>query len=166
MVLITALGVGGATIIGALIGFLFKSVSHKFSDIVLSFASGVMLSAAIFGLVIPSVELGGSCALLITVLGIFTGAVFLNLCDKAVPHLHKLMGAEQEDHTNTSLDKVILFVIISLRSNKHALWIDFLYITNLRHIVWNISPPKYDVSICSILQYFFYFIKMTTIVFF
>ena len=111
MVLLTALGVGGATIIGALIGFLFKSVSHKFSDIVLSFASGVMLSAAIFGLIIPSVELGGSCALLITVLGIFTGAVFLNLCDKAVPHLHKLMGAEQEDHSNTSLDKVILFVI-------------------------------------------------------
>ena len=111
MVLLTALGVGGATIIGALLGFLFKNVSHKFSDIVLSFASGVMLSAAIFGLIIPSVELGGKYALLITVLGIFTGALFLNVCDKAVPHLHKLMGTEHETHTNTSLDKVLLFVI-------------------------------------------------------
>ena len=47
LVLLTALGVGGATIIGSLIGFVFKKVSHKFSDIVLSFAAGVMLAAAV-----------------------------------------------------------------------------------------------------------------------
>ena len=41
-VLLTAIGVGGATVLGALIGFIFKGASHKFSDIVLSFASGVM----------------------------------------------------------------------------------------------------------------------------
>ena len=59
MVLLTALGVGGATLIGSLIGFVFKNISHKFSDIVLSFAAGVMLSAAVLGLIIPSVEYGG-----------------------------------------------------------------------------------------------------------
>ena len=56
MVLLTALGVGGATLIGAVIGFLFKKISHSFSDIVLSFAAGVMLAAAVFGLIIPSLE--------------------------------------------------------------------------------------------------------------
>ena len=35
LVLLTALGVGGATIIGSVIGFLFKEISHAFSDIVL-----------------------------------------------------------------------------------------------------------------------------------
>ena len=54
MVLLTALGVGGATVIGALIGFIFKKASHRFSDIVLAFAAGVMLAAAVLGLVIPS----------------------------------------------------------------------------------------------------------------
>ena len=49
MVLLTALGVGGATLIGAVIGFLFKNISHRFSDIVLSFAAGVMLAAAVLG---------------------------------------------------------------------------------------------------------------------
>ena len=58
IVLLTALGVGGATIIGALLGFVFKKASHKFSDIVLSFAAGVMLAAAVLGLVIPSLEYG------------------------------------------------------------------------------------------------------------
>ena len=59
MVLLTALGVGGATVIGSLIGFSFKNISHKFSDIILSFAAGVMLAAAVIGLILPSLEYGG-----------------------------------------------------------------------------------------------------------
>jgi len=81
-VLLTALGVGGATVMGAVIGFLFKKISHRFSDIVLSFAAGVMLAAAVLGLVLPSIEYGGKYGLLITVAGIFTGALCLNLIDK------------------------------------------------------------------------------------
>jgi ZIP family zinc transporter len=72
-VLLTALGVGGATVLGAAIGFIFKGASHKFSDIVLSFAAGVMLAAAVLGLIVPSLEYGGKWKLLITVIGIFTG---------------------------------------------------------------------------------------------
>ena len=111
MVLLTALGVGGATVFGSLIGFLFKKISHKFSDIVLAFAAGVMLAAAVLGLILPSVEYGGQWGLLITVAGIFVGAVCLNLIDKLVPHLHKLAGVEQESHEgNANLSKVLLFV--------------------------------------------------------
>ena len=110
LVLLTALGVGGATVIGALIGFIFKDISHKFSDIVLSFAAGVMLAAAVFGLIIPSIEYGGKFGILITVAGIFAGAVALSLIDKLVPHLHKLAGDDIEDHRSSSLGKVLLFV--------------------------------------------------------
>ena len=110
MVLLTALGVGGATVIGAVIGFLFKKVSHKFSDIVLSFAAGVMLAAAVLGLILPSVEYGGKWGLPVAVAGIFAGALCLNLIDKVVPHLHKMMGADIESHQNTNLSKVLLFV--------------------------------------------------------
>ena len=111
IVLLTAAGVGGATIIGAGLGFAFKNITHKFSDIVLSFAAGVMLAAAIFGLIIPSLEYGGKWGLLITVLGIFTGALCLNYTDKLVPHLHKLMGSDIEDHHNANLNKILLFVL-------------------------------------------------------
>ena len=44
LVLLTALGVGGATVMGALIGFAFRKVSHSFSDIVLSFAALMMIN--------------------------------------------------------------------------------------------------------------------------
>lgn len=110
LVLLTALGVGGATVIGSVIGFLFKKISHKFSDIVLSFAAGVMLSAAVLGLIIPSVEYGGKYGIIITVIGIFAGALSLNLIDKVVPHLHRLVGVEDEKHNNANLSKVLLFV--------------------------------------------------------
>ncbi len=105
-----ALGVGGATVIGAIIGFVFKKISHTFSDIVLSFAAGVMLAAAVLGLIIPSVEYGGKFGLVYAVLGIFVGALALNLVDKLVPHLHKLVGVEDEPHNNANLGKVLLFV--------------------------------------------------------
>lgn len=111
MVLLTALGVGGATVIGSIIGFIFKKISHKFSDIVLAFAAGVMLAAAVLGLIIPSVEYGGKFGLLITVAGIFVGALCLNLIDKLVPHLHSLVSVESEAHPGSAnLSKVLLFV--------------------------------------------------------
>ena len=112
-VLLTALGVGGATVIGALLGFLFKKPSHKFNDIVLSLAAGVMLAAAVIGLIIPSLEYGGKFSMLITVAGIFAGAVCLNLIDKLVPHLHKMTGVDQELHPDKTaqVNKVLLFVI-------------------------------------------------------
>ena len=111
LVLLTALGVGGATVIGAVIGFIFKNISHRFSDIVLAFAAGVMLAAAVLGLILPSLEYGGKFGILITVIGIFVGALSLNVIDKIVPHLHKMMGTDIEGHDGgSSLNKVLLFV--------------------------------------------------------
>ena len=111
LVALTALGVGGATVIGALLGFAFKKISHRFSDIVLSFAAGIMLAAAVLGLILPSLEYGGEYGILITVAGIFAGALGLNLIDRLVPHLHKLMGPDIEEHNNADLNKVLLFVL-------------------------------------------------------
>ena len=112
MVLLTALGVGGATIIGSIIGFIFKNISHKFSDIVLSFAAGVMLAAAVIGLIIPSLDYGGKLGIVVTVVGIFAGALCLNFIDKLVPHMHKMVGADSEEHSNNEkLSKVLLFVM-------------------------------------------------------
>ena len=110
MVLLTALGVGGATVFGSLLGFAFKRISHRFSDLVLSFAAGVMLAAAVLGLILPSVEYGGKFGPITTVAGIFAGALCLNVVDKVVPHLHRLMGEEIETHRNADLSKVLLFV--------------------------------------------------------
>ena len=110
LALLTALGVGGATIFGVLIGFLFQKVPHKFNDAILGFAGGIMLAAAVLGLIVPSLEEGN---IWITVIGILSGAVFLNLADKVTPHLHHITGMDQEVHSEAqnSINKVMLFVM-------------------------------------------------------
>lgn len=109
IVLLCALGVGGATVLGAILGFIFKNLTHRFSDVVLAFAAGVMLASAVIGLIIPSLEGGGELGVLITVAGIFVGALSLNLIDKLVPHLHKFVerGVVPEE---VRLRRVMLFV--------------------------------------------------------
>ncbi len=111
LVLLTAFGVGGATIVGALLGFMTKKASHSFSDIIMGFAAGVMLSAAVIGLIMPSLEFGSKpMALVVTVTGIFCGALCLNVLDKIVPHIHGIAGMDGGEKGG-QLDKILLFVI-------------------------------------------------------
>lgn len=109
IVWITAFGVGGATIFGSLLGFIFKNISEKFSNVILSFAAGVMLAASVIGLVLPSLEYGGSFALPITVAGIFAGALCVNWLDKLVPKLQRLAGANEK--SSPQLNSVLIFVM-------------------------------------------------------
>ncbi len=113
IVLLTALGVGGATVLGSVLGFVFKKITHKFSDFVLAFAAGIMLCAAVVGLILPSLEYNSFSPICMTVLGVFSGAAFLNILDKLVPHLHRLAGVDQEQHPDNTakLNKVLLFVL-------------------------------------------------------
>lgn len=92
LVFLTAVGVGGATVIGALIGFTFKGLSHKFSNLIVSFAAGIMLSAAVMGLILPSVEYGGRFGVIVAVTGILIGGVCINLSDNLVPHIQKIVA--------------------------------------------------------------------------
>ncbi len=111
LVLLTALGVGGATVFGAIIGFIFKKITHKISDIALSFAAGIMLAASVIGLILPSLEYGGKYGIIITIVGIFAGAFCLNLMDKLIPHMHSMLGVDTEHHNNANIDKVMLFIL-------------------------------------------------------
>lgn len=112
IVFFCALGVGFSTILGAIIGFILKKPAQKFNDIMLSFASGVMLSASIWGLIIPALE-SGSLSFLVTILGLFCGALAINLCNKIVPHLHSITGLDDGhlSQNEDKINKVLLFVI-------------------------------------------------------
>ncbi len=111
IVWLTALGVGSATMFGALLGFLVKKIPHKYNDVIMGFAAGVMLSAAVFGLIAPALEGGGAGNTIIVIAGIFTGALFLSGIDRLVPHLHSLAGVQENKNPNAgSIDKVLLFV--------------------------------------------------------
>lgn len=112
LVFLTALAVGGSTVLGAVIGFFFKGVTHRINDAILSFAAGVMLAAAVIGLILPAWESVSGVGRIAPLAGVFAGALFLNLMDRLTPHLHHLSGMDEEEHRNNpSLNKVLLFVM-------------------------------------------------------
>ena len=111
IVWLTALGVGGATLFGAVLGFVFKNISRRFADVVLSFAAGVMLAASVIGLILPSLEGDGVWTLPISLIGIFLGALSLVLFDRLVPHISDLIA--KKDHSapeRKRLESILLFV--------------------------------------------------------
>ena len=106
IVILTALGVGGATIFGAIIGLVFRRISPRLHDAILAFAAGVMLAAAMIGLIFPSLEYGGRFGFVGCIVGIFLGAATVNFIDLVLPVLFCGSDLCSDD----GLKKVILFV--------------------------------------------------------
>ncbi|MBR5519224.1 MAG: ZIP family metal transporter, partial [Clostridia bacterium] len=85
---------------------------HRWHDGIMGFAAGIMLAAAVMGLILPAVEMTGVSGVWQVVVGVFAGAIFLHSMDRLTPHLHKLSGVDSESHTgNESLNKILLFVL-------------------------------------------------------
>lgn len=106
---IVLLSVGGSTIIGVMVGLLFRTIPHRLNDIVLGFAAGVMLAASVLGLIAPAFEIETGSVLL-PIAGTFTGAAAISLLDRIIPHLHRIAGLDTETHrSNGSINKTLLF---------------------------------------------------------
>lgn len=111
ILLIVLLAMGGSTVLGVLIGLAVRRLPHKLDDAVLGFAAGVMLAAAVLGLLAPAFAVPGGGAMALALAGTFTGAAIISVLDRIVPHLHRIAGLDTEEHRNNhSIGKTLLFV--------------------------------------------------------
>lgn len=79
------------TTLGASLVFLLKNqLNSKIEKILLGFASGVMIAASIWSLIIPSIEMSANLKLswLPAAVGFLLGIAFLLILDSIIPHLH------------------------------------------------------------------------------
>ena len=116
IVWLSAAGLCGATIVGAILGFLIKDLPHRWNDTILGFCAGIMLSACTVGLIEPAFEMtmdsGITLGWLWVSFGVVAGALFLNLLDIFTPHMHTITGLDPEEHkSNHRLNGVLLFVM-------------------------------------------------------
>lgn len=84
----------GATALGSLPGFYLHKLSDKAEDWMLGSSAGMMLAAAIFSLLLPSIETSEKlftselAATLWVLFGVFLGVVFLLIINALTPHEH------------------------------------------------------------------------------
>ena len=107
---LSAAGLCGATVIGSLLGFVVRSLSHKWNDTLLGYCAGLMLAASTLGLIVPAFSQVTHWWMVAT--GVMAGALFLNVLDLVTPHLHHITGLDPEAHrTNATINHVLLFVL-------------------------------------------------------
>ncbi len=112
IVFLTAIGVGGASVIGAAIGLLLGPTARRYSGAVMAFAGGIMLAAATDGLVLPALEVGGAFAPITVTLGVFAGAAITRTLDGFLPYIRRLVGVpkEMETRSDAKFDRALLLI--------------------------------------------------------
>ena len=85
----------GTTLGSAFVFFMRKEMPERLQKTLLGFASGVMVAASVWSLIIPALEMGtGKMAVVPVTLGLLAGFAFLLLIDQVTPHIHPVGGPE------------------------------------------------------------------------
>lgn len=106
----------GTTFGAACVFLLREELPHRLQRGLLGFASGVMVAAAVWSLLIPSIELSadrGAASFVPAAGGLMLGTGFLLLIDKLTPHQHPNTGLEEGPSSRLSrLSRLVLAVTI------------------------------------------------------
>lgn len=101
------------TTLGAAAVFLMKNeLNNKVEKILLGFASGVMVAASVWSLLIPSIEMAegnGNIAWMPASIGFILGIVFLLVLDSVIPHLH--LESDKPEGVKSKLKKTTMMVL-------------------------------------------------------
>ena len=108
----------------AMVFFLKNGISGRLNTLFLGFASGVMVAASVWSLLLPSIEQAeegfGRLSFLPAVIGFLLGGAFLVLIDKLVPHIHK--GTNEEEGIKSHLSKKSkLFLAVTIHNIPEGL---------------------------------------------
>lgn len=81
----------GTSLGAACVYLMKKEMNKKLNKILLGFASGVMIAAAVWSLIIPSIDMSehmGKLSFIPSAVGVILGIMFLFSLDKVIPHIH------------------------------------------------------------------------------
>lgn len=102
----------GTTLGAACVFFMRNEIKDWIQRALLGFASGVMIAASVWSLLIPSIEMSekmGKISFIPAVTGFFLGIGFLFTLDKTIPHLH--MDKESPEGPKTKLGNTIMLML-------------------------------------------------------
>lgn len=105
----------GVTALGAGLVFFFKTIERHIFNLMLGFASGVMIAASFWSLLAPAIDMAnqqGVIAWIVVAIGFALGGIFLYIADKTIPHMHLGPNHEVEGiHTKLKRNILLVFAI-------------------------------------------------------
>lgn len=102
----------GTALGAACVFFLEKELSGILEKVLMGFASGVMMAASVWSLLIPAMDMScdlGQLRFIPAVTGVAAGIVFLLAVDRLVPHLHQ--GCDQPEGPGSTLTRTAMLVL-------------------------------------------------------
>ena len=119
----------GTALGSACVFFMRKELSSGVQRALTGFASGVMVAASIWSLIIPAMEQTeglGSLSFLPACAGFWLGIIFLLLLDTVTPHLH--MNSQKAEGPRANLKKTTMMVLaVTLHNIPEGMAVGVVY---------------------------------------
>lgn len=142
LALLATLGTWALTALGAALVFFFREIRLSVLNMMLGFASGVMVAASFWSLLAPAIELAEEQSSLppwlVAAIGFMAGAGFLYLANKVIPHIHFSSAPDDQEGPRSKLHRSILLVLsITLHNIPEGLAVGVAFgslaVTGLTH---------------------------------
>ncbi len=102
----------GTALGAAMVFFMKDKINKKLEKLLLGFASGVMIAASVWSLLMPSMEMAKEQNMiewLPATVGFLLGIAFLLLLDSIIPHLH--LNSDKPEGLKSKLEKTTMMVL-------------------------------------------------------
>ena len=102
----------GTTLGSAMVFFMKNKMNNKVEKLLLGFASGVMIAASIWSLIIPSIDMAKEQNVISWIpatIGFLLGILFLLVLDSIIPHLH--LNSNKPEGVKAKLQKTTMMVL-------------------------------------------------------
>lgn len=138
----------GTTLGAAMVFFMRNKMNKIIEKLLLGFASGVMIAASIWSLILPAIEMSeeqGKIAWVPTTIGFLFGIVFLLVLDSLIPHLH--LHDEKPEGVKANLKKTTMLVLAVTLHNipeRNGCWSNICRCINWK--CWNNNGWSFCIS--------------------
>ncbi len=112
LLIILLLPLLGTVLGSAFVFFMRREMPERLQKALLGFASGVMVAASVWSLLIPSLEMSGftgPMSVMPASVGFLAGIGFLLLIDQLTPHLH--VGADTPEGPHSKLSRTAMLAL-------------------------------------------------------
>lgn len=125
----------GTTLGSSLVFFIKDKIPARIQKLLLGFASGVMIAASVWSLLIPAMNQASyldKWAFLPASIGLVLGVLFLLFLDENVPHLH--VGANDAEGRKSGISKQFLMIFaVALHNIPEGMAVGIVFAGMLQH---------------------------------